>query len=157
MKPDGTAHSRGSPGIDVRAMLPLIRAQSAEVAVEHLAAIAGANALAVLQSRGMRDPTDPASPVWRLAEAQAHLVTACWRYRVSTGRDEGLALARTQLTQAYGPELADYALRPLTVAATDHPELDAILAGDTPEPLPPEPEATPVHVVPPLWRWRSGC
>jgi hypothetical protein len=69
-------------------------------------------------------------------------MTAWWRYRVSIGRDDGLALARQQLTPDYGAARADYALSPLTAAATGCPELDNIIAGDTPEPLPPEPEPT---------------
>jgi hypothetical protein len=50
MMPDGVSQPAPPPGLDVRAMLPLIRARSAEVAVEHLAAVAGVNALAVLQT-----------------------------------------------------------------------------------------------------------
>jgi hypothetical protein len=135
--------------LDIHALLPLLRVQAAEAALEHLAIAVGANAVALrlwmrdnaLTPNGAYADLGPSSPAWQLAAAQEALATACWRYRISTGYD-GLALARRVVEQNHGAELAAYALRPLTIAAADCPELDDLIAGDTPEALLPEPEPT---------------
>jgi hypothetical protein len=148
--------------LDARAVLPMLRAEAAEVAVEFLAHAAGANAVATARwlalnwgaeadLRDHRHPAraaaqEPSSPAWKLAEAQVMLDTACRRYRIATGRD-GLALARKTIDRLYGTPVADYALKPLIEAAARSSEIDAIIAGDTPEPelLPRAPEPTPAQ------------
>jgi hypothetical protein len=141
---------------DVLALMPLLRAMEAEAAVEALATIVAENSRAAwpwiarhrdadacVQADDALDAAmHEASPVRKLAEAQDALSTACWRYRISTGRD-GLALARDTIERSYGNSTATWALRPLAVAAEAWAEVDGILASGPPEPLPPEPEPTP--------------
>ncbi|MGH7121957.1 MAG: hypothetical protein ACREFP_23685 [Acetobacteraceae bacterium] len=144
--------------LDTRAIMPMVRALEAEVAVEILASAVGANAVAVARwlalnwgdGADIRDPAhpahvaalEPASPTWKLAEARDALATACWRLRISTGRVDGLVSARHAIECAYGADVAECALKPLVDAAAECPELNALIAGDTPEPLPSEPPAT---------------
>jgi hypothetical protein len=115
------------PGpIDTHALLPLLRAQAAEAAVQSLAHIVGTNAMATWRwlrtnwgDDDLRDQghparvaaLDPHSPAWKLGEAQDALATACRRYEAATGGD-GLALARTTL-RSYNGELVEHALRPV--------------------------------------------
>jgi hypothetical protein len=156
--PPAPVPPRPSP-LDTRAIMPLVRAQEAEIAVEMLASAVGANAAATARWLALnwgewveiRDPAhpahaaalDPGSPAWKLAEARDALATACWRLRISTGRDDGISLARRVIEDAYGADVADSALKPLVDAAAECPELDALIAGDMPEPLAPEPAPTP--------------
>jgi len=146
--------------MDVRVMLPMLRAEAAEVAVEFLAMAAAENAIAVTRwvvlnwgaDAGLRGAAHPShaaalersSPAWKLADARDALDTACWRYRLSTGYD-GLALARQHIVHRYGTVVADYTLKPLVDAATAGAWLDDLLMQDGPEPLPPEPEPTPTQ------------
>ncbi len=62
------------PALAVHALMPLLRAMEAEAAVEALATVVAEISRAACPSR-------------KLAEAQDALSTACWRYRISTGRD----------------------------------------------------------------------
>jgi hypothetical protein len=84
------------------------------------------------------------SPVARLTEAQCALDTACFRFRMSTGRD-GLALAREIIASGYGQGVAERALAPLVQRAMDWGCLDDVLSADGPAPLPPTPEPTPAQ------------
>jgi hypothetical protein len=140
--------------LDVQALMPLLCAMEAEAAVEALATVVAENSRAAWpwiarhrDAAGLRgdDLLDASlhqsSPVRKLAEAQDALSTACWRYRISTGRD-GLALARETIERIYGTNVATWALRPLVIAAEAWAEVDDIIASGPPEPLPPEPEPT---------------
>jgi hypothetical protein len=144
--------------MDVRAMLPVLRAEAAEIAVKFLAVAAAQNAIAVTQwlvmnwgaGADVRDPCHPAraaamdetSPAYRLVEAQDALATACRRYRMITGRD-GVALARERIEGGYGAVVTDYALQPVVDSAW----LDdlTVEAGHNLDPLPPAPEPTPAQ------------
>lgn len=133
------AHPSGS--IDTRALLPMLRAEAAEMGVTHLAHIAAVNALATVRwlaetwcedagPHDRRHPAlaaaqDPASPAWRLADTQVALSGACDCYRATTGAD-GLALARQVIERDYGSVVADYALKPLLAVAAANVELAAL-------------------------------
>jgi hypothetical protein len=116
--------------LDARSLLPLLREQAAEAAVEALAYVVGSNAAAAGQwirlnwgDADLRDPLHPArvaaldasSPSWKLAEAVVALGDACRRYRAATGND-GLSLARP-IVERLIPGHADSVLQPLEVGA----------------------------------------
>jgi hypothetical protein len=114
--------------IDTHALLPLLRSRAAEAACTSLAHIVAANAEATLRwlrvnwgaGADVRDPghpahvaaLDPASPAFRLAEAQEALVAALRRYRSTTGAS-ALPRVRAAVECCYGAAIAEYALRPV--------------------------------------------
>src|SRR4051812_36900203 len=87
--------------LDTRRLLPLLRAQEAEVAVSVLARVVAINADTAARwlatnwglYADLSDPQHPAraamlepsAPTWKLAEAQDALASACRRYRDAAG------------------------------------------------------------------------
>jgi len=145
--------------MDVCAILPMLRAEDAEITVEFLARAVAGNALTALRwlvsnwgagaGAHLRDPYHPvcvaildsASPWTKFCEAQGALHMACWRYRMSTGQD-GLALAREVISFERGATVADFALRSLAEIAVEDAWLDDLLMESGPEPLPSMPPPT---------------
>jgi hypothetical protein len=135
--------------LDTRPLLPMLRAQAAEGAVEALAHAVALNTDAAAgwvaanwgSDADTRDPShpvhvyaaEPGSPFVRLAEAQEALATACHRYRSKTGHD-GVALARRVIEGRYGARLAAAALAPLDAAKAIADEVAAVFKAETPPP-----------------------
>jgi hypothetical protein len=115
-------------GLRTRAMLPLLQVQATKATVTFLAHATAYNTLRAAQAAALtwgpaagpfgppharyRDALDAATPLGRLAEAQAHLHAACDRHRAAT-RQDGLALARGVIVSGYGEVVAGHALAPL--------------------------------------------
>jgi hypothetical protein len=127
-----------SAPIDTTATL---RAEAAEIAVEFLAVAVAKNTIATSRwlalSWGVDDlrdagclaraaALDPSSPPWKLAMAREALHTACWRFKLATGRD-GVALARQHIVRSYGAAVADAALKPLVDSAAASAWLDDLM------------------------------
>jgi hypothetical protein len=160
--------------LDTHALLPLLRVQTAESAVEALVRALGNNVMAAARwyalNGGAADWRDPVhltspSPAGKLAEAQDALAAACGRYRRVTGQD-GVELAHRILQGGYGAEVAAIALKlleepfaflPTTPppAAIDLPPLSAEeLSAAIDELLSDEPE--PPAPSPTLGQWQAG-
>ena len=105
------------PPPDILPMIPMLRAEVAEIGVELLARQVTTLARDALL-RPAESPRDgsAALPVpsfaWTLADAQTALWDACGRYCAVTGRD-GLMLAHETIQRDHGQVVASLVLAPL--------------------------------------------
>lgn len=154
-----TMGSRVAQPMDVRALLPVLRARSVEVEVGALAVALAHNLTELawwVASKWPSDDFDAADHPWRRAyldgttpagravDAHAALHAACGRYQGATGRD-GLDFAHSAIVRTFGSGIADAVLKTLFDIRSTETELDrmierALHAEDEAAPSPPTAE-----------------